>query len=138
MKKIIALFSSSFLLFSAAGLSLTSAAFADVHVNGYYRSNGTYVQPYYRSDPDGNPYNNYSYPGNTNPYTGETATGNPDTYLEDNDPSYVAPATAVASTPTPSTTPSIATDDTAQLQQEINQLEALLAQLEAKINAQNK
>jgi hypothetical protein len=27
-------------------------------VNGYYRSDGTYVEPYIRSNPDGNPYNN--------------------------------------------------------------------------------
>lgn len=31
----------------------------DVHVRGYTRSNGTYVQPHVRSAPDGNPYNNY-------------------------------------------------------------------------------
>jgi hypothetical protein len=60
---------------------LVSAAKADEYVNGYYRSNGTYVNGYYRSSPDGNPYNNYSFPGNYNPYTGVTATGNPDTYL---------------------------------------------------------
>jgi uncharacterized protein YgiM (DUF1202 family) len=58
------------------------SAFSQVHVRGYYRSNGTYVQPYYRSSPDGNPYNNYNYPGNVNPYTGKVATGNPDTYLD--------------------------------------------------------
>lgn len=61
---------------------LVSEARGAVHVNGYYRSNGTYVQPHYRSAPDGNPYNNWSYPGNTNPYTGEMAGGNPDTYLK--------------------------------------------------------
>jgi len=55
---------------------------AQVKVKGYYRKDGTYVQPHYRSKPDGNPYNNWSYPGNTNPYTGKTATGNPDTYLK--------------------------------------------------------
>jgi hypothetical protein len=53
-----------------------------VHVNGYYRKDGTYVQPYVRSSPDGNPYNNYSYPGNTNPYTGKVATGKAETYLQ--------------------------------------------------------
>lgn len=53
-----------------------------VYVRGYYRSNGTYVAPHYRSAPDGIPYNNYSYPGNTNPYTGEVAPGNPNTYLD--------------------------------------------------------
>ena len=57
-------------------------AFSQVHVRGYYRSNGTYVQPHYRSNPDGNPYNNWSYPGNVNPYTGKVATGNPETYLD--------------------------------------------------------
>ena len=40
----------------------------DVHVDGYLRKDGTYVQPHYRTAPDDNPYNNYSYPGNTNPY----------------------------------------------------------------------
>lgn len=59
------------------------SAHADEWVNGYFRSNGTYVNGYYRSDPDGNPYNNYSFPGNYNPYTGVTASGNPDTYLND-------------------------------------------------------
>src|SRR6188768_1527278 len=58
-----------------------SAADAQVRVKGYFRKNGTYVQPHYRSAPDGNPYNNYSYPGNLNPYTGEVATGDPSTYL---------------------------------------------------------
>src|SRR3989344_2321818 len=40
-----------------------------------------FVDSYYRSDPDSNPFNNYSFPGNTNPYTGKTATGNEETYL---------------------------------------------------------
>jgi hypothetical protein len=55
---------------------------AQVYVNGYYRKNGTYVEPHYRSSPDRSPTNNYSYPGNTNPYTGKVATGNPETYLK--------------------------------------------------------
>lgn len=55
---------------------------AQVHVRGYYRKDGTYVRPHVRSNPDGNPSNNWSYPGNTNPYTWKTATGNPDTYLK--------------------------------------------------------
>ena len=33
---------------------------------------GTYVQPHYRSNADGNPSNNYSTYPNINPYTGET------------------------------------------------------------------
>jgi hypothetical protein len=52
-----------------------------VHVNGYYRSNGTYVNSYERTSPDGDPYNNYSYPGNYNPNTGSITGGNSDTYL---------------------------------------------------------
>ena len=40
-------------------------------VNGYFRSNGTYVAPYQRSVPDGYRFNNYSTLGNTNPYTGQ-------------------------------------------------------------------
>lgn len=61
---------------------VTNLMFGQVYVKGYTKKNGTYVEPYYRSSPDHNPYNNYSYPGNTNPYTGKTATGNPDTYLD--------------------------------------------------------
>jgi len=55
---------------------------AAVRVKGYYRKDGTYVSSHYRSNPDGNPYNNWSYPGNVNPYTGKIAPGNPTTYLK--------------------------------------------------------
>jgi len=70
-------------LFSSAALSaIPSAIFADQYIDGYYRKDGTYVKPHWRSDPDGDPYNNYSYPGNLNPYTRKRATGDPDSYLE--------------------------------------------------------
>ncbi len=59
-----------------------SLAFADVRVSGYYRKDGTYVQGYWRSSPDSDPTNNWSFPGNVNPYTGKVATGNPETYLK--------------------------------------------------------
>ena len=52
-----------------------------VYVKGYYRSDGTYVKPHYRTAPDSNPYNNYSFPGNYNP-NGKTTTGNKSTYLK--------------------------------------------------------
>lgn len=52
-------------------------SFADERVNGYYRSNGTYVQPYTRSSPDSSYNNNYSVQGNTNPYTGARGTDRP-------------------------------------------------------------
>jgi hypothetical protein len=45
-----------------------------VHVRGYYRKDGTYVRPHYRSAPDGNFNNNWSTKGNVNPYTGEPGT----------------------------------------------------------------
>lgn len=38
---------------------------ADVWVDGYYKSNGTYVSGHFRSDPDGIKENNYSYRGNS-------------------------------------------------------------------------
>jgi hypothetical protein len=58
-------------------LGVASNAMGDVFVNGHYRGNGTYVQPHWRSNPDGIPSNNFSYPGNLNPYTGRTAPQNP-------------------------------------------------------------
>jgi len=61
---------------------LPTFALADENVRGYYRKDGTYVEPYRRSSPDSSPYNNFNFPGNTNPYTGRTAPGDPDAYLE--------------------------------------------------------
>jgi len=49
----------------------------DVYVRGYWRSDGTYVRPHYRSHPDGNVFNNWSTKGNINPYTGEMGTRDP-------------------------------------------------------------
>lgn len=62
--------------------SSIDVAVAQVHVDGHFQKGGTYVRPHERSAPDGNPYNNYSFPGNLNPYTGNTAPGNPNTYLK--------------------------------------------------------
>lgn len=42
----------------------------DVSVSGYYKSNGTYVQPHYRSGANKSKRDNFSTKGNTNPYTG--------------------------------------------------------------------
>jgi hypothetical protein len=56
---------------------LALPAFArGTYVHGYTRKNGTYVQPYHRSSPDGTVTNNYSFHGNTNPYTGSVGTNN--------------------------------------------------------------
>lgn len=50
--------------------------YGQVRVKGYSRKDGTYVQPHVRSNPDGNPFNNWSTKGNVNPYTGELGTKN--------------------------------------------------------------
>jgi hypothetical protein len=63
-------------------VGIAEAGHTPGHVSNYTRPDGTYVPDHYRSAPDGNPYNNWSYPGNTNPYTGKVAPGNPDTYLD--------------------------------------------------------
>ena len=76
-KRMIHLFFALFLI-----MTISVICSAQVRVKGYYRKDGTYVRQHVRSNPDGNPYNNWSYPGNVNPYTGKVATGNPDTYLK--------------------------------------------------------
>ena len=63
----------TFVLLSATILFLFALIFnANAgYVNGYLRSDGTYVHSYYRSNPDNTPINNYSFKGNINPYTGK-------------------------------------------------------------------
>ena len=63
---------------------------AAVHVRGYYRSNGTYVQPHYRSNPDGIFQNNWSTYPNVNPYTGAIGTKRTPSYSES--PSFRIPS----------------------------------------------
>jgi hypothetical protein len=97
----------SLLSFLLVGFLLTDVIEArggggSVSVRGYYRKDGTYVAPHYRSSPDGNPYNNWSFPGNTNPYTGKTATGDPSTYLERHQRQG---SSSVTTNPSPSITP---------------------------------
>ena len=53
---------------------ISSLAYADVHVRGYTKSDGTVVKEHYRSDPDGDASNNWSHIGNVNPYTGKEGT----------------------------------------------------------------
>lgn len=66
MKKIL----SALLIISILIIFAGSAFARDVYVKGYYRNNGTYVQPHYRTSPDNSLFNNYSTKGNVNPYTG--------------------------------------------------------------------
>lgn len=65
-------------LFLVFGISLIpSIAQADTYVRGYYRKDGTYVRPHYRSSPNGTVLDNWSTEGNINPYTGEPGSLNP-------------------------------------------------------------
>lgn len=57
MKRILFL---SIIIFSTLLIGINSA-YAYVSVKGYYRSNGTYVAPYVRSNPNGLKYDNYGY-----------------------------------------------------------------------------
>jgi len=85
-RKICVVFSSSLLLMTANSLK---PADAQEYVHGYTRSDGTYVAPYYRSAPDGSVTDNYSYQGNSNPFTGEEGT---DRYTHDvTSPNYEGP-----------------------------------------------
>ena len=64
------------LMFLAAAALATLAAdlataVADQYVRDYFRRDGTWVQPHYRSNPDGYFWNNYSAWGNVNPYAGK-------------------------------------------------------------------
>jgi len=61
-------------LLAVIGLSTAaSTSFAQGYhwVNPYSRSNGTYVQGHYQTNPDGNFHNNWSSQGNVNPFTGQ-------------------------------------------------------------------
>ncbi len=68
MKKIIIL--------ALAIMAFASVASADQYVRGHYNHNGTYVEGYHRSDPDGDRNNNYSHKGNVNPWTGQRGSKN--------------------------------------------------------------
>ena len=49
-----------------------------VKVKGYYRKDGTYVQPHYRTAPNSTNRDNFSTKGNVNPYTGKAGYITPD------------------------------------------------------------
>jgi hypothetical protein len=67
------------LLLTAIGTVLAlGPALADTSVKGYYKKDGTYVQPHKRSDPNSSKTDNWSTKGNTNPYTGKEGTKDPD------------------------------------------------------------
>lgn len=67
-------------LIAAALIVAAVPAAADQYVRGYTRSDGTYVQPHYRSNADGQQWNNYGTRGNVNPYTGQQGSQRDTTY----------------------------------------------------------
>ncbi len=73
MKKILI----STLISLALFLSIYSLAEARVSVRGYNRSNGTYVAPHYRSNPNSTRFDNWSTRGNFNPFTGKRGYSSP-------------------------------------------------------------
>jgi len=77
-------------------LFLATSVFAE-YVGSYYRRDGTYVQGYYRSDSNNTVQDNYSYKGNTNPYTNETGTNyyrsSPSSQYYDSSYGYKRPST---------------------------------------------
>jgi len=83
MKKVLIAIVAAFTLFQSYPV------YAQVRVSGHYRSNGSYVQPHYRSSPDGNFYNNWSTFPNINPYTGSFGTRITPSYDRGYSPSYV-------------------------------------------------
>ncbi len=50
--------------------SITSTPTGSTYQNGYYRSDGTYVQGHYKTRSNNTNHDNYSTYGNSNPYTG--------------------------------------------------------------------
>ena|SRR6266850_6547550 len=66
------------LLVTVVLVAPAALAFAgDVSVNGYFRRDGTYVQPQMRSAPDSSDNNNWLTSLNVNPYTGKQGTNPP-------------------------------------------------------------
>jgi hypothetical protein len=67
-------------------LLLTGVLAADVvagSVRGYYRHDGTYVQPHQRTNPDRNLFNHDRVPGHDHPNTGKVTPGDPRRALEE-------------------------------------------------------
>lgn len=68
---------------------------SSTYVNGYYKSNGTYVEGYNRTTPNNTINDNYSTSPNINPHTGKVGTVSP---------TYTSPSTIKINYTPPSTT----------------------------------
>jgi hypothetical protein len=84
------------LFLAALALIFATAALADTHVKGYYKKNGTYVEPHYRSSPNSTINDNYSTKGNVNPYTGKEGTRNPNDGGTYSQPVILPPSNPIA------------------------------------------
>ena len=63
------------ILFMVAGATVNAQSFGnDVCTNGYFNNSGTYVNGYYKTQPNNTNWDNYSTQGNQNPYTGDYGT----------------------------------------------------------------
>lgn len=104
------------LFFLIAFFFITALSFAQnqVWVNGYTRSNGTYVQGHYRTAPNSTRNDNWTTVGNVNPHTGKSGTLPGDGYTKrrtsyastySSTPTYTTPTYSSSySTPSYSTT----------------------------------
>lgn len=79
------------LCFIATMIGFSITAHAQESVRGYYRADGSYVEPYVRSAPDSNPYNNYSAQGNVNPYVGQSGMVNSQPAMQQPYPNQLLP-----------------------------------------------
>jgi hypothetical protein len=104
---------------AAALIAMPFSADAQVSVKGYYRSNGTYVQPHVRSSPNNTTSDNWSTKGNVNPHTGKQGTNNP--------PSYVPIIQAPRSRNYPSYRPSVPAPVTSEKERSLAEIMALVA-----------
>lgn len=71
------------------------SAWAQTYVQPHVTKNGTYVEGHMRSNPNNTTRDNYGTQGNTNPYTGQYGTQQPD-YQR---PGYQVPTQQTPSTP---------------------------------------
>jgi hypothetical protein len=104
---------------AAALIAMPFSADAQVSVKGYYKSNGTYVQPHVRSSPNNTTADNWSTKGNVNPYTGKQGTNNP--------PSYVPVIQAPPSRNYPSYRPSVPAPITSEKERSLAEIISLVA-----------
>ena len=107
-------------------IAMPFSADAQVSVEGYYRSNGTYVQPHMRSAPNNTTADNWSTKGNVNPFTGKQGTNNPPSYVPMPVP-YVPVIQAPPSQNYPSYMPRVPAPPTAGKERALAEIMALVA-----------